>query len=103
MTPDLVPLAGVAITGTVAVVGGIVFAMRVSWRLGQAHEQHVSLTKRVEELEKQARDGEDHRSAVKLLGQALGTIKDELQEVKQTLQTFIANAARPARRRAGGE
>jgi hypothetical protein len=103
MTPDLVPLAGVAITGTVAVVGGIVFAMRVSWRLGQAHEQHTSLTKRVEILEQANKDGEDHRSAVKLLNQALTALQQEMQEVKQTLQSFIANAARPTRRRTSGD
>jgi gas vesicle protein len=101
-TPVWVPLAGALVAGIVAVVSGIVFALRVSWRLGQAHEQHQSLTKRVEDLEKQAKEGEDHRSAVKLLSQALETIKGELQEVKKTLQTFIENAAvRPARRRTG--
>jgi outer membrane murein-binding lipoprotein Lpp len=101
MAPDWVPLVGVSITGTVAIVGGIVFAMRVSWRLGQAHEQHQSLTKRVESLEKDAKEGEDHRSAVKLLNQALAALQQEMREVKQTLQTFIENAARPRRRAQG--
>lgn len=101
MSPDWVPLVGVSITGTVAIVGGIVFAMRVSWRLGQAHEQHQSLTKRVESLEKESKEGEDHRSAVKLLNQALTSLQQEMREVKQTLQAFIENAARPRRRTQG--
>lgn len=100
--PAWVPVAGLIFTAIAAIVGGIAFALRVSWRLGQTHEQHLSLTKRVEVLETEAKSGEDHRSAVKLLNQALENLQREMQEVKDTLKDFINSAARP-RRRTGGE
>lgn len=99
--PAWVPVAGLFLTALVAILGGVAYAIRVSWRLGQTHEQHLSLTKRVEALETEAKSGEDHRSAVKLLNQALDSLKHEMQEVKDTLKDFINSAPRPRRRTTG--